>query len=318
MKTNNLIRLSAILVILLGLIFTGCNKKSTTEQTSTNTSSLQQLTLDENNVENNSDDAMNDANAVLTPGGLKSSQGLPCHATIDSTPVHNDTITIYIHYNGLTCNLNKFITGTIEISKNINTHWYDAGATVMVKFIDYKVTRVSTQKSMTFNGTKTFTNVSGGYIWQLGYQIQSLIDRITGAILVTFDDNTTKSWNIDRQRTLTRVIDSTNSAHLLLTIEGLGTADGYNNLAIWGVNRNGENFYSQITQAVIMKEACNWDPSCGIEIHQIPATHKSATVTFGYDNNNSQIACGSSECPTRYRVDWTINNQSGTFFLPLH
>ena len=318
MKTNNLIRLSAILVILLGLIFTGCTKKTTTDTTSSNTSSLQQLTIDENNMENNSDEAMNDANAVLSPGGLlKSSELLPCNATIDSTPVHNDTITIYIRYHGYTCNNNKYITGNIEIIKNINTNWHDPGATVFVKFIDFKVTRVATQKSMTFNGTKTFVNVSGGFIWQLGYQIQALVQRVTGAIQVTFDDNSIKTWNINKQRTLTRVIIGTN-AHLLLTIDGLGSADGYDKLVNWGVNRNGENFYIQITQSVIMKEACDWDPSCGIEFFQIPAKHKSETVTFGYDSSNNLLPCDGDICPTWYRVDWTINNQSGTFFLPLH
>jgi len=319
MKTNNIIRLSAILVILLGLIFTGCSKKSTTETTNTSTSSLQQLTSDENIVENNSDEAMNDANAVLSPGGLKSTEMLPCNATIDSTPVHNDTIVIYIHYHGLTCDNKKFITGDIQVSRNVNTHWYDAGATVLVKFINFKVVRVATQKSMTFNGTKTFVNVSGGFIWQLGYQIQALIHRVTGSIQVTFDDNSTKTWNIARERILTRVIDTANNAaHLLLTINGLGSADGYDNLVVWGVNRNNENFYSQITESVIIKEACSWDPCCGVEEFQIPATHKSATITFGYDSNNNLIPCGSTDCPTRYRVDWTINNQSGTFFLPLH
>lgn len=318
MKTNNLIRLSAILVILLGLIFTGCTKKSTTDQTSSNTSSLQQLSIDETNLENNSDEAMNDANAVLSPGGLlKSSELLPCNATIDSALVHNDTLIIYIRYHGLTCAGKKFITGNIEVRKNIHTNWHDPGATVYVTFIDFKVTRVATQKSMTFNGTKTFVNVSGGYIWQLGYQVDALIHRVTGAIQVTFDDNTTKSWNIAKQRTLTRVVNGS-IAHLLLTIDGLGSADGYNNLVVWGVNRNNENFYAQITQSVIVKEACDWDPCCGIEVFQIPAAHKSATVTFGYDSNNNQLPCTGDECPTRYRVDWTVNNQSGTFYLPLH
>lgn len=318
MKTNNLIKLSAILIILLGLIFTGCTKKSNTDQGPQSSSSLQQLSSDENEMENNSDDAMNDANAVLSPGvNFKSTELLPCHATIDSIPLHNDTITIYIHYDGLTCNLRKMITGDVEIIKNINTKWYDAGATVLVKFINYKVIRVSTRKSMTFNGTKTFVNFSGGSIWQLGNQIQALIHRVTGSIQVTFDDNTTKSWNINKQRTLTRVVDGIDS-HLLLSIDGLGSADGYNGLVAWGVNRNNENFYTRITQVVVLKEICNWDPSCGIEVFQIPASHKSATVTFGYDSQNNPVPCSSSDCPTEEKIDWTINNQSGTLYLQIH
>lgn len=283
-----------------------------------NTSSLQQLANDENTMDSNSDDAMNDVNAVLSPGGLSSLEMLPCNATIDSTPANNDTTTLYITYNGLSCDAKKFNTGTIEIKKSINTRWNDAGAKVLVKFIDFKVRRVATLKSMTFNGTKTFMNVSGGFIWQLGYQIQALTQKVTGTIQVTFDDNTTKTWNISKQRTFTRIIDSTHLSHLLLTKDGFGSADGYGNLLIWGVNRTNENFYVQIAQSIILKEACDWDQSCGVETFRIPSNHTFATVTFGYDDNNNQIPCTSNECPTRYRIDWSINNQSGTFFLPIY
>jgi hypothetical protein len=317
MKSNNLIRLSTILVILLGLIFTGCTKKSPDNQTPGDSSSLQQLSGDETNVENNSDEAINDANAVLSPQVLlKSSKGLPCNATIDSTPVHNDTITIHITYHGLTCNYKKSITGTIEIIKNVNTRWIEKGATVYVKFIDYKVTRTETNKSVTFNGTKTFVNVSGGLIWQLGDKIQTLVHKVTGSLQVTFDDNSTKTWNISKRRTLTQVVSGSNT-RLLLTIDGLGSADGYDYLVIWGTNRNNEKFYTQITQSVISKELCGWDPCCGIQVFQIPASHKSATITYGYDSSNNQLPCASDVCPSQYKVDWTVGNSSGTFYLQL-
>jgi PBP1b-binding outer membrane lipoprotein LpoB len=317
MKTNNLIRLSAILVILLGLIFTGCNKKPAEQQTSSDSSSLQQLSSDETNMENNSDEALNDANAVLSPEGrFKSMKSLPCHATIDSAPVHNDTINIYIRYHGLTCNTKKSITGTIEIIKDTNTKWYEKGATVFVKFIDFKVTKMESQKSMTFNGTKTFVNESGGFIWQLGNQIQTLVHRVTGAIQVTFDDNTTKTWNIAKRRTLTRVVNGTIS-QFVLTVDGLATEDGLSYLVLWGTNRNNEEFYTQITQSVTSKEDCGWDPCCGIEFFQIPAAHKSATITYGYDASNNQLPCSGNVCPSEYKVDWTVNSHSGTFYLQL-
>lgn len=317
MKTNNLIRLSAILIILLGLIFTGCTKKPATQQTPGDSASLQQLSGDETNVENNSDEAMNDANAVLSPQVLlKSSKGLPCNASIDSFPVHNDTITIHVTYHGLTCNYKKSITGTLEIIKAVNTKWTDKGAIVYVKFIDYKVTRMETQKSMTFNGTKTFVNVSGGLIWQLGDKIQTLVHKVTGSIQVTFDDNSTKIWNISKSRTFTQVITGT-IPHLLLTIDGLGSVDGLDNLVMWGINRNNEKFYTQITQSVISKESCGWDPCCGIEVFQIPSAHKSATRTYGYDGSNNQLPCAGDVCPSAYKVDWTVSNSSGTFYLQL-
>jgi hypothetical protein len=317
MKTRHLIFLIAVIATSFGLTFIGCKKSKTTDPPTPGNSSWQQLTIDENNVENNSDEAMNDATNVLTPGGLlKGSQSLPCHATIDSAVVHDTIRTIYIHYNGLNCLNTKYITGNVEISKNVNVNWHEAGATVLVKFIDYKVVRIANGKSMTFNGTKTFTNVSGGYIWQLGFPGHyALVDKVSGAIQVKFDDNSTRTWNIARQRTLTRVVTIDSVPHLVLTIDGFGSDGGYSSLVTWGVNRNGENFYTQITQSVVIREACGWDPCSGIETFQIPSASKSATVTYGYDSNNELITDGT--CPTRYRIDYTVNGTSGTLFLPL-
>ncbi|MCX6252538.1 MAG: hypothetical protein NTX61_17525 [Bacteroidetes bacterium] len=319
MKARQLIILIAIIVTSFGLTFQGCKKSKTTDQTTNDkTTSLQQLTNDENKAENNSDEAMNDVNSVLSPGGgLKSAQFIPCNATVDSAVVHDTILTFYIRYHGYNCNNTKIITGNIEISKNVNVNWHVAGATVLVKFIDYKVVRVANGKSMTFNGTKTFTNVSGGFIWQLGFPGHpAMIEKVTGSILVTFDDNTTtKTWNIARQRTLTRTVTADSVPHLVLTIDGFGSDAGYNNLVFWGVNRNGENFYTQINQSVVIKEACSWDPCSGVELFTIPGASKSATVTFGYDSNNDPVS--GDNCPTRYRIDWTVNGQSGTFFLPL-
>jgi hypothetical protein len=252
---------------------------------------------------------MNDINTLLSGGNLKSTDQLPCNATIDSTEVLNDTITIYITYNGKNCNNTRYRTGKVEIKKHVGMHWFQQGATVIIKHINFTITKISSQKSITINGVKTHKNVSGGVIWQLGNGTDAIVHRTWGHVNVTFDDGTTKSWNVARQKTYT----GTPPNNLVLTIDGFGTAGGLDNLVVWGINRQGENFYTQIIQPVVHRQVCDWDPCTGIKKHAIPADNKSATLTFGYDSNNQPIT--GADCPSKYKVDWQKNNNSGTVYL---
>jgi hypothetical protein len=311
MKTRTLFNLALILTAALALTFVSC-KKDNLDTGTADPATLKQLSADENDVQ----DAMNDAEGDITSvmsnngGNFKSTEWLPCHATVDSLSKENDTITIYITYNGLTCNgkLNK--TGKIEIRKKAGSHWELAGAKVIYKFIDLTVTRISTGKSITLNGTKTFENVSGGHRWMVGTTLTSYVEKASGTMQATFDNGTVRTWNVARQLTYTGT-----PGNYLLTIDGFGTSGDYQNLVVWGTNRVGEQFYTQITQPVICRQACKWDPVSGIKVHQIPADNKSATTTFGFDENNEPIT--GDNCPARYRLDWQRNNKSGTSFLPL-
>jgi hypothetical protein len=311
MKTKNLIQLGVILMTSLALTVTSC-KKDKIEENKADPSSMQQLSADENNVENIMNDADNDVTSVMSNNGnsLKSGGFLPCNATVDSLAVANDSVTIYITYNGLNCNGTRNRTGQIEIKKQVGMHWGQAGATVIYKFINFTVTRVSTGKSITLNGTKTFVNFNGGHRWQVGSLIDSYVERTSGTMQASFENGTSRTWNIARQLTYTGA-----PGHFILTIDGLGSTDTYQNLVVWGTSRQGEQFYTQITQSIIHRQVCDWNPVEGIKIHQIPSDNKSATITFGYGSNNQPVV--GDECPTRYRVDWQKNNQSGTSYFPL-
>jgi len=307
MKTMKVLKLGALLIVVAGLSLTGC-KKDKQNNLSPDSSNLQQLSKDENTVTAVSDETMNDVNNYLSSGNLKSTESVPCHAWVDSTAVVNDTITFFITYNGLNCNGTRTRTGQVEIKKRVGTHWHEAGATVIVTYINFTITKVSTGKSLKLNGTKTFQNVTGGFLFQLGNGYTSIVHKVWGSMQATFDDNSTRTWNIARQKTFTGTV-----GQLEMTVDGFGSADSYNNLVIWGTNRQSDQFYTQITQSVVYKEACGWDPVTGIKIHQIPASSKKATITFGYDNNNQMVTNG--DCPTKYKLDWEIGTHSGTVYL---
>jgi len=312
MKTTNLFRTVALLLALTGFSLTSCQKDKLEEGTN-DSATITQLATDEVDVEEITNDALQDAEGVLSYNGgdLKSTEGIPCNATIDSTSIVNDTITIYITYDGLSCNGRRFRTGQVEIKKQVGSHWGLPGASVNVKYKNFSVTKVATGKTIVLNSSTTFTNVSGGFIYMLGnFGLTSLVHRVSGNIAVTFDNGTTRTWNVARQSTYTGT-----RGQLVLTIDGFGTSGEYSNLLVWGTNRNNEEFYTRITQAVVFKEVCDGNPVSGIKVHQIPAVNKSATITFGYNSNNEPVT--GDECPTHYRVDWVNGTYTGTSFLPL-
>jgi hypothetical protein len=310
MKTIRKITYAILLVTAFGLVLAGC-KKEDDNPPPKETTDLQKLSKDVNTVENASDEVMNDVNNVLSGGQLKSTLFWPCNVTIDSATIINDSITYYLTYHGLNCIGTVYRTGNAEVKRKVGEYWVMPGATVKVTLINYHVIHIMSGHSVTFNGSKTFQNVTGGHVWMVGYELSSYVDKVWGTIQATFEDNSTRTWNISRQRTFTGVADS-----LIMAIDGFGSADGYDNLVVWGLDRNGTPFYSQVNQTVIYKQKCQWDPCSGIQNLLVPSLDASATLTFGYDDNNQPIT--GDECPTKYRLDWVLNGNSGTFYLYLH
>ncbi len=308
MKTRNLFRLAFFAIALAGLTLSGCKKDKITDPVD-DSASLQQLANDEDSFDRTMDESMNDVDLFLTQGNLKESNQLPCNATIDSTVVLNDTITIFITYNGLNCAQTLFRTGHVVIRRQVGQPWFEQGATVRIRHINFTVTRVATGKTIVINSVKNHKNVSGGVIWQLGNGINAVVHRTWGHAEVSFQDGTYKTWNVARQRTFT----GTPPSNLVTTIDGFGTAGGFDNLVVWGINRIGDQFYTQILQPVVHRQVCGWDPCTGIKKHQIPAAARSATLTFGYDSNNQPVT--GNDCPAKYRLDWVHNNNSGTVYI---
>lgn len=311
MKTKNLISLAAILVATIALTLTSCKKDDTGED-KVSSATIEQVTADENEMDNIMSDAESDVSTVLVnnSGSLKSTASIPCNVTISTQAVVNDTITIYVTYNGLNCSGTRNRTGQIEIKMRAGTEFEMAGATVIFKYVDFTVTRVATNKSVTLNGTLTYVNVSGGHRWQVGTTIDSYVEKVFGAIQASFNNGVVLEWNVARQLTLTGV-----PGQFILAVDGFGESGAYQNLVAWGENQQGETFFGQITQSVIHRQACDWNPCSGVKIYSVPSEDKTATVIFGYNSNFQPIA--GDECPTYYRIDWTHGNKTGTTFLPL-
>lgn len=316
MKTH-LLKTASLIIAAMALSLTSC-KKETIETQDTDTKTIKQLSVDENLVDQAVDETIQDVESGQGNGtsGLKSAEVFgqpPCNVDIDTVVnLQTDTVKLVYTYHGVNCQGTRDRSGVIEVSKKIGTHWIQAGATLRIRYINFTVTRLADSSTLVFNGLRSHTNVSGGVIPQLlAGTVSSIVHRTSGDMQITFSDGTTRIWSMARQRTYTGT-----AQNLLCTIEGFGSQGTYQNLVCWGLNRNGEQFYSQIQQSLVLSQTCNWEPVSGVKKNEIPSVSKSATITFGYNSNNEPIVPG--ECPTRFKVDWVNGNQSGTFYLPLH
>ncbi len=309
MKTKKLIRLIPVLVLAAGISISGC-KKDEKETTKPDSSSVSQLSEDENQVSASADEIFKDADNFLSDHS--DGKSLPCNFTYDSVKsINGDTITYQFHYNGNNCENTFHVKGELNIVKLISKHWIEAGTTVTLKFINIEIRKLSNNKTVILNGEKTYENESGGLVITLD-GTGSVVHKVSGTLTVKFEDGTVREWSIARKKTFT---GSFLGHTIVLAVEGFGSADGYDNLETYGTNREGEKFYTQISTPVVIKETCGWDPCSGMMVLQLPSEGKSATVSFGYDSNNEPIA--EDDCPARFRIDWNDNGSTGTIFLPL-
>jgi hypothetical protein len=229
------------------------------------------------------DAVANDANLALeTTAGFNNRVTGICDATVAVDTMSNPR-TITITYNGTNCLGTRTRTGVIVLSMAQGVKWKNAGASISVSFQNFKVTRVIDNKSITINGTQTYTNVSGG----LGINLPTL-GSITHTISssnmsVTFDNGSQRNWQIGRQRVFTYnngIVISTTGTHTEGTTTGITE---------WGTNRFGHAFSTAITKPIIVKQYCSFRVTAGKVTHTTPLFNSS--VTFGLDINGVATLC---------------------------
>jgi hypothetical protein len=295
----------SILLLSSMLVFTACKKK--TEVTTDDTATQTQNGSDDSNASSESDAALNDANAAIagsmTMNGARISALPPGVSSVSYDTTTAAAKTIVITYDGTTVINGRTRTGTLTAHIPSTTNWSTAGAVLTLTFGNLKATRVSDGKSLTLSGTKTITNVNGGNIKTLGIGSGSLVHKVrTTNMSLTFDDGTTKTWNVARTRTITR------SGTLSFSISTTGdtTLGGHSNVAMWGTNRAGNTFYSIISTPVVWNNtACApyFVPVSGVRV--IQGLDHALTITFGV----TSTGVAATNCPYGFKLDWV--NASG-------
>ncbi|HSZ25582.1 MAG TPA: hypothetical protein VK766_07695 [Cytophagaceae bacterium] len=294
------IRIS-MLALSLGLLVYSCAKKTDTT-TPDDTSQQTTSASDQTNVTNESDQAVNDANTVLsgssTNGRTDGNGPSLTGATIDSTVAGNWANGKYvITYNGNDITGTRSRSGVITLQLT-NGPWSKPGCVLTITFTNYKVTKNATGKSITFNGTKTVTNVTSGSgykYWSLPVD-SSINHKVRGSFAITFDDGTVRNWEIARHRKVTR----TGTYAFDLTLSGDTSINNVANTDVWGVNRAGENFQGAITTPIVFSTACLFEPISGV--YTLNGLTRNLTVTFGV---NSDGTISTASCPYGFKFDWT-------------
>jgi len=315
MKTKRFLMKSAVALAFFAFVITGCKKENAvtpdnTEETTA--SSAKTNASDQTNVDQQTNESIDDVNKVLNDNPNTRTE-LLCNVTIDSTALMTQGL-IKLTYHGLSCDLLRNRTGVISIQlpydKSINkpVRWTAKGASVIITYDNYKVTRVADNKSVTFNGKLTATNVTGGGALNVILLQQTVTHDLRGGLTITFDDGTTREWAVARTRSYKPSLTT-------IVCEDSGdTVINGKKVSYWGKNRANEEFSVAITQPIATEiytlNLCRlYRPYQGVvELNTTAAaaTVKSATITYGVDANGTQVT--GTACPYGYKLNWTDAN----------
>jgi hypothetical protein len=307
MKTQNLFKY-LIVAAAIGTLNTSCKKKETTTPTTITTTDdspeQKQTASDQIQAENETNYSLDDVNAALNgTTSIRTPVKLVCNATIDTSMARTMGM-VSITYNGKSADSARMRTGTISIQLPYNsnntpkvTRWSTEMCSMTITYSNYTVTNVATNKSITLNGTHTITNLSGGTVATITNGINPIIHKIRGSMTLTFDDGTQRSWSVARKRTFNYTDGITTE-----TLSGDTTVNNYSNVAMWGINRKGDNFYVSTTTPLIANVSgplCLYKP---IGVRVFYGAARTLTVTYGVDQSGNSIT--GSTCPYGYKLDW--------------
>jgi hypothetical protein len=303
-------RLMSVLTLAAIVTFTSCKKddKNTTDYSS----EVATHSDDQNRISTELDNVANEANVALESdaafsGKMQDIQNINviCGASTVVDTLSNPR-TITITYNGLNCSGTHMRTGTVILSMPAGVRWKNAGAVLTVTFQNFKIKRVSDNKSITINGIQHHTNVTGGLLFQLA-NLSNIIHTIQSSNMsITFDDNTQRTWQIARKRTFTY------NNGIVLQIDGTHTAGTNSHIAEWGHNRFGHAFTTSVTQPLTFRQDCAGRLTSGELKHEGFAT---SVVKFGLDSTGNPTTCPGSG-NYYYKITWTGpggNSQTAIF-----
>jgi hypothetical protein len=301
----------AAIICAASLLIVSCNKNNDDDNKDYSTESTTHSD-DQNRFASELDVAANDIVITLDNTAGFSGRGeniqVICDATIAVDTMSNPR-TITITFNGTNCLGTRTRTGVIVVSMSQGVRWKDAGAQINVSFQNFKITRLADNKSITINGIQTYTNVSGGLLINLA-SLNTITHTITSNnMTVTFDNNTSRYWQVARQRVFTY-----NGGNVMITVTGTHAQGGITGIAEWGTNRFGHPFTTAITQPLIFKFDCSFRLGAGKVTHNTAVFN--ASVTFGLDASGNPTGCPGAN-PYYMKIVWTgMGNIPHTIIWP--
>lgn len=302
--------------LLLGLgLISSCKKKETEEPAAELDEQTKQFNDDANNYKTESDEISDDINNYVrdVPEFGRMASGLSsspiCGVTIDSSQLAQKIL--IFNFDGITpCSSpSRTRAGQIKVQLTSGNHWSDAGAVLTETFINYKVVRLSDNKSLTLNGIKKITNVNGndwiGFV--AGTSKLKYRERAFG-MQVTYGNGQSASWNTAHTTEWSYV-----SAIPRFDFKALGdtSMSGFSNVSAWGVNRYGKVFTTHYNSALLSNTYCGlWRPNAGELVHHV--NNSDFTLTLGVDQAGNPTTLN---CAYGYKVTWATGTQNGSVVL---
>ncbi len=305
-----------ILMVSITILSTGfyaCKK----EDQQTLDAKTKQFNDDSNNFKAESDQADNDVNNTINEipafgrGAVVVSSPL-CGVTIDSSQLAQKIL--FFNFDGITpCfSPSRTRSGQIKVQLTTGTNWHMAGAVLTLTYNNFKITRLSDNNSILFNGTKTLTNVNG-HNWLTflaGTSTFKYRSRVYN-VNVTYNDGSTAVWN---QTCITEWLYTPTGNHapyLTFTSNGDSTVNSYSNSSMWGTNRYGEAFTTYYTTPIVSNTYCGlWRPNSGELIHHVNTSD--FALTLGVDQSGNPTTL---DCAYGFKVSWTSNGNSNSVVL---
>lgn len=302
-------------------LFTSCKKENAASKLDPE---VEQFNADANNYKSEFDQADNDINNSLSdiPAFGKTGTGNSilssplCGVTIDSSQLNQKIL--FFNFDGITpCfSPSRTRSGKIKVQLTSGNHWSDPGAVLTETFIDFKITRLSNNKSITFNGVKTLKNINGNN-W-LGFLLSTASLKYQERAFnmdITFDNNVHATWNSARLTEWNYVQAATNPdipyAHITFTTEGDTTLNGHNNVDMWGVNRYGYDFTTYYNTPIVSNTYCGlWRFNSGELVHHVNNADFTLTLGVNQDGNPTPYTCAYG-----FKVSWANNGNNGSVIL---
>jgi hypothetical protein len=299
-------------LVLLSSSFFSCKK----EDQQTLDSNTKQFNDDSNNYKAETDQADNDINNTVNEipafgrgAGIASSP--LCGVTIDSSQLSQKII--FFNFDGVTpCfSPSRTRSGQIKVQLTTGNSWHDAGSVLTITFNNYKVTRLSDNKSITFNGVKTLTNVNG-HNWITFLAGTSTFKYRSRAynVNVSFNNGTSAVWNQANTTEWLYTPVSSHGDYLTFTANGDTVINGHTATSMWGTNRYGQAFTTHYNSPVVSNTYCGlWRPNSGEMVHHV---NNDFTLTLGVDQSGNPTTL---DCAYGYKVTWTRNGNTRTAIL---
>lgn len=299
----------------IALFVQSCRPKSDPDPTTSSSTPQSSQTSDQSRVSDATSHASDEANnAVSNESSLSGNRidetlALPCNVVI--TTVAGDAFSRLLTFNGVSCDGRYNRTGTAKVTlipATSGAKWKDYGSKLSITLNNLKVTQISDGEYVILNGTQLVTNVSTSN-WAGLLAGQPVKHKVKGDYEVTFSDNSKRTWQEARLRSLQYFLSSLSFKY---TLEGdtiLAGVTGNEKVSDWGKNRNNDDFKTTIITPITVENCTSkYKFTAGKAKHYIP--QGTLTVLFSSNSAGSEVnGCGG----TGYFMSWlgTSTTSSG-------